>query len=446
MLSSKRLQELKAAVCAEVDSHRQQLVEIAETLYHHPECGYREHFGSRLVQEQFREMGVPYRSGLAITGVRAELQGTKPGPTVAILGELDALPLPSHCQADPRTGAAHACGHCNQVAIMIGAGWGLLASRALEHLSGRVVLFAVPAEEFEEIEFRLQLRARGEITYLVGKPELIHCGEFDDVDMALLVHSTSDPSMGQIGLWETTVGTLIKRAEFRGRPSHAAAAPQKGVNALYAATIALSAINAQRETFRDEDRVRVHPIISKGGEAPNTIPSDVHVETYVRGLTLPAYEEADKRVDRCLRAGALAMGAELRIMTFPGGLPMIQNPLLANAFRDNAKALVGEDHYREVGPMTGSTDMGDLSWIMPCLHPSAGGASGTLHGVDFQVSDYNLAVLTPAKAVAMTVVDLLAQDARLARRVLSETIPAMTRDEYHTYLDEMTRDLTYSES
>jgi amidohydrolase len=440
------LQDVKARVCAEIERRREDLVDVGRDLFQHPECGYREHYASQLVQEAFKRLGAPYRSGLAITGVKAELKGANPGPTVAILGELDALPLAGHFQADETTGAAHACGHCNQVAMMLGAGRGLLESGALEHLSGRVILFAVPTEEFEEIDYRMELQANGEITYLVGKPELIHLGEFDDIDMALLVHSSPELEPQKLGLWESTNGTVVKRIQYLGRAVHAAAAPHEGINALNAAMIGLSAIHAQRETFRDEDSVRIHPIISRGGEAPNVVPSDVQVETYVRGRTLPAMQDADKKVDRALRAGALAVGAKVRITTFPGGLPMIQNPVMAEVFRANAEKLVGERGYKGGGLLAGSTDMGDLSWIMPCLQPSAGGVSGALHSIDFKVSDYDLAVLNPAKALAMTTVDLLAQDARLARQVLSETKSAMTQQQYRAYLRKMSRDHTYSET
>lgn len=445
MDESSVLHDLKTRICAEIERQRDSLIHIADTLFRHPELGFREHFASQLVQDKFEEMRLPYRSGLAITGVKAELHGASPGPAVAIMGELDALPLSGHFQADEATGAAHACGHNNQVAMVIGAGWGLLQSGALEHLTGRVVLFAVPAEEFEDIDYRLELSKKGEITYLVGKPELIHLGEFDDIDMALLVHATPEPGHGKLGLWASNNGTIVKRAQFLGRARHAGAAPHEGINALNAAMIGLFAIHAQRDTFRDEDSVRVHPIITKGGEAPNVVPADVRVETYVRGRVIAAIEDAEMKVDRALRAGALAMGAEVRISTFPGGLPMIQNPVMAEIFQGNALELVGEENYKEIGHRTASTDMGDLSWVMPCLHPSAGGVTGAPHGIDFQVSDYDLAVLNPAKAMAMTAVDLLAHDAQLARRVLSETKPAMTRDAYEAYLRRMSRDVTYSE-
>lgn len=445
MDESSALHDLKTKVCVEIERRRDGLIDIAETLFRHPEIGYREHFASQLVQDKFEEMGLQYRSGLAVTGVKAELRGVTPGPTVAIMGELDALRMPDHFQADEATGAAHVCGHNNQVAMMIGAGLGLLESGALEHLAGRVVLFAVPAEEFEDVDYRLELKDNGEITYLNGKPELIHLGEFDDIDLALLVHSTPEPEHDKLALWASNNGTIVKRVQFLGRASHAAGAPHEGINALNAAMIGLFAIHAQRDTFRDEDRVRVHPIIARGGEAPNVVPADVRVEMYVRGRTLAAIEDADMKVERALRAGALAMGAEVRIMTFRSGIPMIQNRMMAEIFRTNAVELVGKQNYKEIAHQTVSTDMNDLSWIMPCLHPSAGGVTGVLHGIDFQVSDYDLAVLNPAKAMAMTAVDLLAQDARLARRVLSEAKPAMTRDEYRAHLRRMSRDVTYSE-
>src|SRR5690606_35585134 len=185
------------------------------------------------------------------------------------------------------TGAAHCCGHNGQIATMLGTAMGLVGSGVLPSLAGRVAFFAVPAEEYVEIEYRNQLRREGKIEFLGGKSELIARGEFDDVDMAMMVHGASDQnSSAKAGVSASNNGCIGKQARFVGKAAHAGGAPHRGINALYAAQIALSAINAQRETFRDEDHIRIHPIMTRGGDLVNVIPNDFRLETYVRGKTI----------------------------------------------------------------------------------------------------------------------------------------------------------------
>ena len=188
--------------------------------------------------------------------------------------------------------------------------------------------------------------------------------------------------------------------------------PDKAINALNAATLALQAIHMQRETFRDEDHVRVHPILTRGGAAVNVVPADVRLETFVRGATYTAIADADAKVDRALRAGALAVGAAVEIETLPGYMPLFVDPALGALFKDNALELVGESGWAEMGPISASTDAGDLSHVLPVLHPSHGGCVGTNHAADFQIQDPDVAYITPAKAMAWTIVDLLANESR----------------------------------
>ena len=170
----------------------------------------------------------------------------------------------------------------------------------LSTLSGRLVFMAVPAEEYIEIEYRNSLRTEGKIEFLGGKPELIKLGEFDDVDMAMMVHTTSTESEGQLCLSGTNNGTVAKKIQFIGKGSHAGGSPHLGINALNAASLALSAIHYNRETFKDEDTIRVHPIITKGGEAVSAVPADVRMETFVRGKTIEAILDANAKVDLSL--------------------------------------------------------------------------------------------------------------------------------------------------
>jgi len=434
---------IKARACAAIDQRREDLIELASSVLRQPELGFKESRTARVVAERFGRLGLPFREGLAITGVKATLHGARPGPTLAILGELDAVVVSDHPYADPETGAAHACGHNGQIAALVGVAAGLVAAEAAAHLAGKVVFFAVPAEELVELEYRRQLRREGRIEFLGGKPELVRLGEFDDVHLAMMTHMTSSPSDGKACLPSTSNGVLVKVVRYLGRAAHAGGAPHQGVNALYAANLALSAINAIRETFRDEDTVRVHPIITKGGELVNVIPADVRLETYVRGKTVAAIEDANRKVDRALKAGALGVGGKVHISTLPGYMPLVTNQALADVFRPNIVRLVGEGEFREGGHRTGSTDMGDLSCIMPTIHPYTGGCTGLGHGSDYAIADPELAILNAAKAMAMTAIDLLWDDAALAASVLQRSHPQMSKNEYLAFMRRMASEIDY---
>jgi amidohydrolase len=423
--------ELKQRVYAAIDRHADRIVGIGEQIRRHPELGFKEVKTARLVEETLAGLGLKPRAGLAMTGVRAEAPGRAgDGPTFALLGELDALVVAGHPEGDPATGAAHACGHNAQVAALMGAAMGLMDAGALEHLSGRLVFFAVPAEEYGDIEWRVAQARAGALEFLGGKPELLRLGHFDDVDLAMMIHMTSRPEDGRAGVPASNNGCIVKTIRYVGRAAHAGGAPHMGVNALYAAQIGLAAVNAIRETFRDEDTIRVHPIITHGGSQVNVIPGEVRLETYVRGRTVEAILDAQKKVDRAFKAGALALGAQVEIETLPGYMPMTCDATMARFFEATAAELVGAEHYRQIGHRTGSTDMGDLSMVMPVLHPYIGGATGSGHGADYKILDPALAYVTQAKALAAMAIDMLGRNAAGAREVLQRAKPPMTREQY----------------
>jgi amidohydrolase len=438
--------ELKDKAFAEIDQRADELISISQHILANPEPGFREFKTAALVGEKFAEMGVPFRSGLGMTGLRGEILGGSEGPTMAILGELDSLIVNEHPHSNPATGAAHACGHHCQIGMMLGATMGLMHADVLPNLSGRIVPIAMPAEEYIEIEYRDGLRREGKIEFLGGKPEFIRLGEFDDVHLAMMVHTTSTPHEKQLCISGTSNGTLAKKIQFIGRGAHAGGSPHLGINALNAATLALSAIHFNRETFLDSDTVRVHPIITKGGEAVSAVPADVRMETFVRGRTLEAIMDANKKVDRALRAGAMAMGAAVNIQTIPGYLPLMQNKRMAEVFEGNANALVGAENVAHIDHRTGSTDMGDVSYLMPVIHPYVGGASGIGHGADYVVQDYQLAVITAAKSMAATVIDLLADGAAEGRQVVANHRPEMTSRQYVDFMRSLADEETYADA
>ena len=235
---------LKQSICEAIDRNADKIIGIGETIRRHPELGFKEFKTARLVEETLSGLGLAAKGGLAITGVRAEARGGKDGPTFALLGELDALVVAGHPVADPQTGAAHACGHNAQVAGLLGAAMGLAGAKAFEHLAGRVVFFAVPAEEYGDVEWRVQQAREGRLEFLGGKPELLRLGHFDDVDLAMMIHTTPQPEMKKAGVSASNNGCIVKTVRYIGRASHAGGAPHLGINALYAAHIGLAAINA----------------------------------------------------------------------------------------------------------------------------------------------------------------------------------------------------------
>lgn len=422
---------LKQSVCDAVDSHRDVVVAAGEAIMDAPELGFKEQRTAARVHSMLADAGLPTETGLALTGVRAVLKGAKPGPTVALMGELDALIVPDHPRCDPDTGAAHACGHNAQIAGLLGAALGLTSSGVASQLSGNIVFFAVPAEEYVEIDYRRGLVEQGRTSFLAGKPELVQLGAFDDIDMAVMIHSGSmDTLKSSTGVSASSNGFLAKTVSFQGRAAHAGVAPERGINALNAATLALQAIHAQRETFRDEDCVRVHPIITKGGDIVNIVPAETRLETYVRARTAEAMLDAAAKVDRSLKGAAMACGCTVEINTVPGYLPLANDRHLAELFKANAETLFGEGSYEEFPHSGGSTDAGDLSQLMPVLHPVMTGAAGTIHGKDWHIADPGAGYVAPAKALAMMAVDLLRDDAAKARSIQAESRPEMTQSDY----------------
>lgn len=424
---------LKRRVVQAIERRAGELVEIGRYLLANPEIGYREIKASALVADTFAKLGLPHRTGLAVTGVRADLAG-RPGPTVAVLGELDGLIAFGHPHADPETGIAHTCGHNAQIATMLGVGMGLVDTNAMDALAGRVVLFAVPAEEYVDLEYRARLREEGRIEFFGGKQELVRLGHFDDVDMAMMVHASSNMPERRVRVGGTTNGFQAKTIRFRGKAAHAGARPDLGVNALNAAALAIMGINAQRETFRDEDSVRVHHILTAGGHSVNIVPEDVRMELFARGRSLEAIRDASTKVNQAVTGAAQMVGAQVEIRDLPGYLPLLEEHVLAAAFRENAAAVLGADHVLPPRHVGASTDMGDLSHVMPVLHPFAGGYRGNNHSRDFLVADEEMAYVLPAAMMAMTVVDLLHGDAVGARPAVETYHPRLTKAQYLAYL------------
>ena len=436
--------DLKSSFNTAINGRAAELERVARDILVHPETGFRETRTSKLVADWFAENGLKTQTGIAKTGVIATYDTGRPGPHIAVMGELDALIVPGHTHADHDTSAAHACGHHAQIGSMLTVALGLLDESVKKGLVGRVSFMATPAEEYIELEYRESLREDGEIEFFGGKQEFIRLGHFDDVDIAMLTHTGGDAA-GTFGVGGSNNGMIGKMVQYIGKAAHAGGSPHLGVNALNAALIGLAAVHAQRETFRDNDTVRIHPIITRGGAAVNSVPADVRIETYVRASSVPAILSASARVDRSLRAGALATGASVRIQTNPGYLPARYDARLIEVYRHNAASLVGDDNVIELGHRTGCTDVGDVSQIISTIQPTANATSGDSHGIDYLVEDYELAVIKAGKAMGLTVIDLLADNGEKGNQIADSFKPPMTTAEYLTRMRAIRSDSTYEE-
>ncbi len=419
-----------------VDKHRALIHEAVNYMWDNPETGFREWKATRYLEEKYRALGYKLTCAENIPGFYTVIDTGRPGPEILVLGELDALLCPEHFHADPETGAAHACGHNAQSAALLGIAAALTEPGVLDGLCGRIRLCAVPAEETGELAFRQSLKEQGILTRFSGKSEFLHRGYFDGVDMAILVHHLP---VDYFSIDGKAVGVIAKRAVFKGAAAHAGASPHLGKNALYAATQGLSAINAIRETFQEQDYIRVHPIITEGGAAVNTIPDRVVLESYVRGLTFEGMESANRRVNQALCGAAVSLGCQLEIQDVPASAPMIDNEDLAALAGDAIHALLPEADFRFFRKIdTGSTDMGDLSCLMPTVHAYIPGVSGRGHGNDYYVSDPDTACLLSSKWQLAMLQLLLQENGARAKQILAGFTPRFaSREDYFAVHDRL---------
>jgi len=423
------IDEIKKRVSNIIEENTNKIINDGEQIAKNPELGFREFKTSDFVKDRFRSLNIPFKDNLGITGIRADLKGKDNKCRVGYLAELDALMCPNHPKADPNTGAAHVCGHNIQIAVLLGVVEAFMKAGVKEYLDGDIAFMAVPAEEGGQFEYRKSLKEKGEIKFFSGKKELISEGAFDDIDMALMFHVQIPKVEGKIVTSSATMnGVLAKYVQYKGLAAHAGSAPHLGINALNAAMLGLQAIHAQRETFKEEDCVRVHSIITKGGTAVNTVPDDVRLELYVRAKNFETIVNVSKKVDRALKAGGDAIGAEVKIENIPGSMPLNPNEALDKVFLENAKKIFGEGKIGKCPHINGSTDMGDVSQIIPAIHPWIHVVKGKLHGADFGITDPYIAYIQSAKIISWTLIDLLANGAKKGLEIKSTSQSPMTKE------------------
>ena len=405
MLSEQTITQLNSLV----EQYGESILNVADTIWKHPETGYREWHTSAFLAERFKELGYEPVLMDNIPGFYADIDTERPGPALAVIGEMDSVICAGHPDADPDTGAVHACGHHTQCAYLTGAAAVLRDREILGSLCGRLRFVAVPAEELIELGYRASLREKGIIKYFGGKVEFLYRGVFDGIDAAIMIHS-GNASEKSLSIDKGNNGCMAKNITYIGKAAHAGASPHKGINALYAASLGLQAINSIRETFEDKNITRTHPIITEGGAAVNVIPETVRMESFVRGATAEAIVSENKKINRALAGAALSIGARVRVRDIPGYMPLHNDAYLSNLMYMTGAAILGEDRVNASDEWgAGSTDIGDLSCVMPVVQPGGGGGEGTGHGEDYRVADAKIACLDSARCIIGLVCVLLGE-------------------------------------
>jgi amidohydrolase len=368
----------RAALDRAVDDQSRELSDLARQIHEHPELCFEEHQAAAWIAEYVeRAANVSVERGVGGLPTALRARAGAPGPRIAILAEYDALPQ-----------IGHACGHNLIAAGAVGAFVAL--SRAMAELGGSVELVGTPAEE-----------GGG------GKIRLLEAGVFKGLDAAIMFHPFDRDILAHPAL--SSLRLILK---FHGAPSHAAAAPAEGRSALTACLDTFRLIDSQRVHFRDG--VRVHGIVTNGGQAVNIIPENAECEFSVRSTTTDELERVNTIVQRCARGAALASGVDVEIIERRGYREMWNNMSIARRFGVALEALgrTPREHDERVG--AGSTDMGDVSQYLPSIHPylaicDEGESMCHQHRfADCACSERGFGtMLVAAKALARTAADLL---------------------------------------
>lgn len=384
------MSDRKNQVQEAVDRMESQLRTVSREIFEHPEVKNEEVFASELLASELEKAGFEVELGVAglDTAIRAVHSAVSEGPTVVILGEYDALP-----EID------HACGH-NLIAAG-GLGAALAVGSIKPELPGKLIFFGTPAEE-----------GGG------GKVVMIEAGLFEEVDVAMMFHPACNTMVGRGSLAITEV-----KIEFHGKPSHASGSPEKGINALDAVIQTFNGINALRQHIKDG--ARIHGIISHGGLKPNIVPEYASAEFYVRAQENGYRDELLDKLRKCAEGAALATGARLEFTEVGHAYKAMKpNKILGELFLKHVVAN-GIPHKPQKDNAMGSTDMGDVTQVVPGIHPYVQIAEDDVAGHSREFTDASgsergqLAMLAAAKAMAMTTVDLLT-DADLVAKIWEE--------------------------
>jgi len=377
--------ELKAEISRRVEEQRQALIELSLNIHDNPELGFKEEKAAGWLTGYLAENGFQIEKGIGGLPTAFKAAYGRNKPSIALLAEYDALPE-----------IGHACGH--NIIAASAAGAAVASKLVIDNVGGAVFVFGTPAEEL-----------------FGGKVFMLQAGVFDGVDVAMMAHpGVRDTAMNE------ALACIGLDVQFFGKAAHAAAYPEQGINALESMILAFNAVNSLRQHIKD--RARIHGIITHGGEAANVVPAYSAASFFVRAQDNIYLDELKQKVLKCFEGAALATGARLDYKWAEiVYAPMKNNLVLAQLFAQNLESL-----GRKVEPFEpyfdfGSTDMGNISQVIPAIHPSIAIVSPSvlLHSAEFVQAaaseSGHRGLLDTAKALAMTVADLLGEADTMAR-------------------------------
>ncbi|MFQ5828618.1 MAG: M20 family metallopeptidase [Candidatus Methylomirabilia bacterium] len=373
--------ELKAKICQAVDALGGELEALSHQIHANPELGFKEEKAHAWLTDFLERKGfrVERGAGSLPTAFRATLPGSGPGPTIAILAEYDALPK-----------IGHACGHNVIAASGAGAGAALALALSAIPFPGAIQVIGTPAEEGG-----------------AGKVRLIEAGAFKGVEAALMIHPRSGTR-----IWRPSLGIIKVKAEFHGKAAHASSWPWRGINALNAVIQLFVGLDAMRQQLRPD--ARVHGVITQGGDQPNIIPEYAAAEFYLRSESKEYLKELLRRFEACADGAARATGATVAITPDP----VIHDPLkpnftMAGLFEKNLERIGFPVDPEEPEAGYGSTDCGNLSQVIPTIHPYIRISTDGIPGHSREFAEWakspmaRTGMVAAAKALAMTALDLL---------------------------------------
>jgi len=372
------IEKLKDPVISEIDARRHQLSELSLKIHSNPELGFQEVRAASWLTRYLEENGFSVERGICELPTAFQGSYGQGEPAIGILAEYDALP-----------GLGHACGHNLIAASAVGAG--VASKLAIDRFGGTILVIGTPAEELYG-----------------GKAIMAEKGAFDNLDMAMMVH----PGGHDVATTQALACQALE-VEFFGKATHAAAQPEAGINALEAMLQSFASINSLRQHVRD--KVRIHGIITDGGEAANIIPAHSAGTFLVRADDYTYLNELKQGVLNCFIGAATASGARLEYRWGDVSYAPLRNNLtLARLFRQNMQSLGRKVKLSDPSMAFGSTDMGNVSQLVPSIHPQVAIAPEEVvaHSPQFALAAVSEAgsrgSLDAAKALAMTVVDLVA--------------------------------------
>jgi len=384
-----KVDELKAKVADAVDRLADELEALSHRIHANPELCYKEERAHAWLSEFLESKGcqVTRHAGGIATAFTAAIPGSGPGPTIAILAEYDALPK-----------IGHACGHNVIAASGIGAGAALVTALSRLPFAGQIQVIGTPAEEGG-----------------AGKVRLMDAGVFKGVEAAMMVH-------GRCGtrIWRPSLGIIKVKAEFFGKAVHASSWPWRGINALNAVIQLFVGLDAMRQQLRPD--ARIHGVITHGGDQPNIIPEYTAAEFYLRSISRDYLQELRRRFEACAQAAATATGATVKITQDPIiHEPMKPNVTMAELFRKNLERIGVSEDPEDPEAGYGSTDCGNVSQAIPTIHPYIRISPDGIPSHSREFAEWarspmaRTGLITAAKALAMTALDLLASPEELKR-------------------------------